>query len=289
MIPRRTPFEQIKVHIQHKKFLPEELINRLPKGWRRVGSVGILELHPAILPWKDQIGKSYLEILTEFTTIIRKTGTTTTTIRTPAFEILAGQTNTVTLHKELGCKFWVDALKLTFSSGNHMERQRLINIVEEGEKVIDMFACVGNLSIPVSVHHPESKMIGIEINKYAYSFLEKNIKENKLKTRYKTIQGNNQEETPKNYADRVLMGYFELSQKQLEVAIASLKQDKGGTIHTHGLTTEKRPFDWRNQIKKIIEKRYPNFEMKRAKKRVIKSVAPGVNHFVDDVAIINQK
>ena len=56
---------------------------------------------------------------------------------------------------------WIDhdALKLTFSSGNHTERQRLINIVEEGEKIIDMFACVGNLSIPISVHHPESKVI----------------------------------------------------------------------------------------------------------------------------------
>ena len=289
MIPRQTPFEQIKKLIQKKNFLTEALILRLPKRWKRVGSVGILELPPAILPWKDQIGESYLEILTEFTTIIRKTGTTTTTIRTPAFEILAGQPNTVTLHKELGSKFWVDALRLTFSSGNHMERQRLINIVEEGEKVIDMFACVGNLSIPISVHHPESKVIGIEINQYAYSFLEKNIEENKLISRYKAILGDNQEKTPKNYSDRVLMGFFELSQNQLEVALASLKQDKGGIIHTHGLTTVKKPFDWRAQIKGIIEKSYPNFKLKTAKKHVIKSVAPGVHHFVDDIVISNRR
>jgi tRNA G37 N-methylase Trm5 len=289
LISRKIPFEQIKLLIQKQNFLPEALISRLPKRWRRVGSIGILELPTAILPWKDQIGKSYLEILTEFTTIIRKTGTTTTTIRTPAFEILAGQQNTVTLHKELGSKFWVDALQLTFSSGNHMERQRLINIVEEGENVIDMFACVGNLSIPISVHHTECKVIGIEINQYAYSFLEKNIIENKLKSRYKAILGDNQEKTPKNYSDRVLMGFFELSQRQLEVAIASLKQDKGGIIHTHGLTTVKNPFDWRAQIKTIIEKSYPNFEMKTAKKHVIKSVAPGVHHFVDDIMISNRQ
>ena len=289
MISRKTPFEQIKFLIQQKNILPEELILQLPKRWRRVGTVGILELKPEILPWKEKIGEKYLEVLTEFTTIIRKTGTTKTTIRTPAFEILAGKHETVTLHKELGSKFWVDALRLTFSSGNHRERQRLINIVEEGEKVIDMFACVGNLSIPVSVHHPESKVIGIEINQYAHSFLERNIRENKLKTRYKAILGDNQEKTPKNYSDRVLMGYFELSTKQLEVAIASLKQDKGGTIHTHGLTTIKNPFDWRTQIKKIVEERYPNFKMKKAKKNIIKSVAPGVDHFVDDIAISNRR
>jgi tRNA wybutosine-synthesizing protein 2 len=289
LISRQTPFDKIILLIQQKDFLPEEFVYRLPKRWRRVGTVGILELHPEILPWKEQIGKSYLEILTEFTTIIRKAGTTTTTIRTPAFELLAGQPDTVTLHKELGSKFWVDALRLTFSSGNHTERQRLINIVEEGEKVIDMFACVGNLSIPVSVHHPESKVIGIEINQYAYSFLEKNVKENQLESRYKAIMGDNQEKTPENYADRVLMGYFELSRKQLEVAIASLKQEKGGTIHTHGLTTEKQPFDWRDQIKSIIAKKYPDFRIETAKKRIIKSVAPGVNHFVDDIIISNHK
>ncbi|MCK4848395.1 MAG: hypothetical protein KAT16_05185 [Candidatus Heimdallarchaeota archaeon] len=288
MNSRKTPFEQIKILIEKQSSLPEELICRLPKRWKRVGTVGILELQTEILPWKKEIGKNYLEILTEFTTIISKTGTTKTTIRTPEYEILAGKENTITLHKELGSKFWVDALKLTFSSGNHTERQRLINIVEEGEKIIDMFACVGNLSIPISVHHPESKVIGIEINEYAYSFLEKNIQENKLKTRYKGILGDNQEKTPKNYADRVLMGYFELTKKQLEVAIASLKEDKGGTIHTHGLTTEKKPFDWREQIKTIIEKKHPNFKLKKAKKRLIKSVAPGVNHFVDDIIISNK-
>ncbi len=289
MNTRKTPFEKITLLIKQQKALPEELIKRLPKRWRRIGSVGILELDPEFLPWKEAIGEYYLEILTEFTTIIRKTGTTKTTIRTPAYEILAGNKNTVTLHKELGSTFWVDALKLTFSSGNHSERQRLINIVEEGEDIIDMFACVGNLSIPVSVHHPESKVIAIEINKYAYSFLEKNIKANHLEGRYKAILGDNQEKTPENYADRVFMGYFELATKQLEVALASLKQDKGGVIHTHGLTTEKKPFDWREQIKTIITEKYPNFKMITAKKRIIKSVAPGVNHFVDDIEIRNQK
>jgi tRNA G37 N-methylase Trm5 len=286
---RKTPFEKITFLIEQQKALPEELIERLPKRWRRVGSVGILELDPEFLPWKETIGEYYLEILTEFTTIIRKTGTTKTTIRTPAYEILAGNRNTITLHKELGCKFWVDALKLTFSSGNHMERQRLINIVEEGENIIDMFACVGNLSIPLSVHHPESEVKGIEINPYAYKFLEKNIQENKLQTRYEAILGDNQEKTPKDYADRVLMGYLEINKIQLEAAIASLRQDKGGIIHTHGLTTEKQPFDWREEIQEILKEKHPNFEQKTTEKRIIKSVAPGVQHFVDDIRIENRR
>ena len=289
MISRPTPFEKIKSLIQEQNFLPEKLILRLPKRWRRVGTVGILELHPELLPYKEKIGKNYLEILKEFKTIIRKTGTTTTTIRTPAYEILAGETNTVTQHKELGCTFWVDALRLTFSSGNHMERQRLINIVEEGEKIVDMFACVGNLSIPVSVHHKETETIGIEINPYAYAFLERNVKDNHLEARYRTILGDNQKKTPVNYADRVFMGYFELTNTQLEVAIKSLKQEKGGILHTHGLTTEKKPFDWRKQIETIIKENYPEFKIHSTKKIIIKSVAPGVNHFVDDISIKNRR
>ncbi len=164
MNPRNTPFEHIKQSVEKEGYLPTELINRLPKHWRRIGTVGIIELHTSLWPWKEKIGQNYLSGISELSTIMQKVGVTTTTIRTPGLEVLAGNPDTVTLHKELGCKFWIDALRLTFSTGNHAERQRLIQITTEGEQIIDMFACVGNLSVPISVHHPTVKIKGIEIN-----------------------------------------------------------------------------------------------------------------------------
>ncbi len=285
MSKRKTPFDYIVHSVKEEGYLPVELIDRLPRHWRRVGTVGIIELHSSLLPWRKQIGQSYLAGLSELTTVMQKVGVTTAKIRTPGFEILAGDNNTVTLHKELGCKFWLDALKLTFSTGNHAERQRLIEITTEGEHIIDMFACVGNLSLPIGVHHPTVHIKGIEINPYAYSFLEKNIQINHLEARYKPILGDNKNKTPKNWADRVLMGYFDISSKQLEIALQALKQDQGGVIHTHGITTEKQPSSCREAINQLINNKFPHFQIESTNQRIIKSIAPGVNHYVDDICI----
>jgi tRNA wybutosine-synthesizing protein 2 len=236
-------------------------------------------------PWRQQIGFQYLTFLTEFETIIHKVGVTTSSIRTPHFEILAGKTDTVTLHKELSCKFWIDALRLTFSTGNHSERQRLINEVKAKEKIIDMFACVGNLSLPIGVHHPQCQIQGIEVNPYAFKFLTRNIQINHLEGRYKAILGDNRNVTPKNWADRVLMGFFDITTDHLRSALQSLKQEQGGIIHIHGLDTTKQPLKWDEQLEPLLVENLPHFQLKSKKRRNIKTVASGVHHFVEDIVI----
>jgi tRNA wybutosine-synthesizing protein 2 len=282
---RRTPFQKIYKSILEKRVLPDNFSSLLPQRWKRVGSVGILELKSDLLPWKHQIGEIYLLFLPELTTIALKTGTASNTERLPDFEILAGEENTITLHKELGCKFWIDALKLTFSNGNHAERQRMINLSKKNEHVIDMFSCVGNLSLPLAVHNQTAKIIGIEINPYAHEFLMKNIRENKLTNRYQAILGDNRKHTPKNWANRVIMGYFTIDESQFTAALASLNQTRGGIIHAHGLSSSRKPEDWREKIELTIKDSFPHFKIDASKKIIIKTVAAGIEHFVNDIKI----
>lgn len=286
MTSRRTPFQQIQQAIQDQEILPVKAISLLPKRWKRVGKVGILNLNPELLPWKREIGEKYLEFLPELKTIAYKVGITTTTKRKPDNEVLAGDPNTVTLHKEIGCKFWIDALKLTFSNGNHAERQRMIKSSQKPEQIIDMFACVGNLSLPIAVHNPAVKIIGIEINPEAFKFLEKNIQENKVKKRYQAVLGDNRKITPKNWADRVIMGYFTSDNAQFAAALTSLHQEQGGIIHAHGLSSSRKPTDWQPKIQTVITESFPHFTLKTSHKKIIKSVAPGINHYVNDIEII---
>lgn len=285
MTTRRTPFQQIRQTIQDQEILPAKVILLLPKRWKRVGKVGILNLNPELLPWKREIGEIYLEFLPELKTIAYKVGITTTQTRQPDVEVLAGDTNTVTLHKELGCKFWIDALKLTFSNGNHAERQRMIKNCQKPEQIIDMFACVGNLSLPIAVHNPAVKIIGIEINPYAFKFLEKNVQENLVKEQYQAILGDNRKITPKNWADRVIMGYFTSDETQFAAALASLRQEQGGIIHTHGLSSSRKLTDWQPQIQAVIDESFPHLRIKTSHKKYIKTVAPGINHYVNDLEI----
>ncbi|MFX0204612.1 MAG: class I SAM-dependent methyltransferase family protein [Candidatus Hodarchaeota archaeon] len=281
----RTPFQQIKQAIRDEEILPKESISLLPKRWKRIGEVGILNLNPELLPWKRKIGEKYLKFLPELKTIAHKVGITTTTTRQPDNEVLAGDTNTVTLHKELGCKFWIDALNLTFSNGNHAERQRLIKSCQKPEQIIDMFACVGNLSLPIAVHNSAVKIIGIEINPEAFKFLEKNIQENQVKKKYQAVFGDNRKVTPRDWADRVIMGYFTSDKAQFRAALASLYQEQGGIIHAHGLSSSRKPTDWRPQMQAIIAESFPHFIIKSSRKRIIKTVAAGINHYVNDFEI----
>ncbi|UCE12224.1 MAG: methyltransferase [Candidatus Heimdallarchaeota archaeon] len=285
MTIKRTPFQKILQTLNEAQQIPIDLLPLLPKGWKRVGRVGVLELKTPLLPWKREIGEAYLQHLPELKTMALKVGVTNTTVRQPALELLAGEEKTVTLHKELECKFWIDALKLTFSNGNHAERQRMVKLSKKKEQVIDMFACVGNLSIPIAVHNPTAQIIGIEINPYAHQFLEKNIQENQLTDRYQALLGDNRKITPTNWANRVIMGYFTIDKQQLTKALASLQQQQGGTIHAHGLTTTRHMHDWKKEITTLINTSFPHFKIIQTQKTIIKSVAPGVNHFVNDITI----
>lgn len=287
MIPQRrsTPFQKIQQEILKEKLLPDDLFSLLPQRWKRVGRVGILEFKSELYPWKHDLGKIYLSFLPELTTIALKIGITNSPERIPNFEILAGEQNTITLHKELGCKFWLDALKLTFSNGNHAERQRMIDIAQKNEQIIDMFSCVGNLSLPLAVHTKTAKVIGIEINPHAHTFLERNIQENKIEQRYKAILGDNRTVTPKNWADRVIMGYFSIDETQFKAALNSLNQSRGGLIHAHGLSSSRKSKDWLKKIKNIINNSFPHFKVDSCKKIVIKTVAAGIEHFVNDIQI----
>ncbi len=282
MTARRTPFQKAKQAIIDQKLLPQEYISLLPRRWKRVGQVGIFELHPQLLEWKEKIGEIYLTYLPELRTTAHKVGITSNTTRQPSYEILAGERNTVTLHKELGCKFWIDALKLTYSNGNHAERQRMVRMSTDDEQIIDMFACVGNLSLPIAVHHASTQIIGIEINPYAFKFLEKNIQENGLTNQYQAILGDNRKKTPQNWANRVIMGYFTIDKPQLTAALASLQQQDGGTIHAHGLEGSNQASEMQGKLETVIEESFPQFKVKSMQTRIIKSVAPGVNHFVKD-------
>ena len=200
------------------------------------------------------------------------------TKREPVYKILYGG-ETETVNKENGCLFKLDLSKVMWSKGNNNERLRIAKLVEDGERVIDMFAGIGYFSLPIGVHANACEVISIEINPNSYHFLCENIKLNKLDN-ITPILGDCKDITPNYNADRIIMGYVKTTHHYLKVAIDSLNE--GGILHYHETVPEKlmntRP------IERIMSEA-DGRDVELLKINKIKKYAPGVEHVVVDARI----
>jgi len=274
------PFDEIKKSLS--KEIPLDLINKIPDKWEKVGEVGIIKLHSNLEKYSKMIGKNYAEIL-QCKTILNDIGGITGTYREPKTKIIYGSNDTVTIHKENGIRFKLDPQKIMFSSGNMDERIRMATISNEKETVVDLFAGIGYFTLPIAVHSKPKKIFACELNPVAYDYLCENIVLNNVSNIVEPLKGDNRKVAPKNVADRVILGYFGDTNKFLPTAFNCLKDCKG-IVHYHDKLPEKHvPYKTLKIIKKIIKKYDRIIELFDYK--IIKSYAPGINHYVFDIGI----
>jgi tRNA wybutosine-synthesizing protein 2 len=271
---------------QLKGKIPTKLEDKIPHRWYRIGAITIVTIPDDLKTYKKILGQELLTLEKKWSrTILGKMGPTTGQYRIPSFEVLAGKPKTVTIHKELGTKFKIDVTKLTFSPGNHGERTRLTRIIPEGEFIIDMFCCIGNLSLPVAVNNNPKQVIGTEINPVAYEYLQENIRLNGLEDKMIALLGDNRRILGPylGKADRVLMGFLEADEEQRRLGIKLCKE--GGVIHYHEAVPSKeeirlRPIKRLEQAAKMEDKKITVLNRRRVKK-----YSPGIEHIVVDVRI----
>lgn len=199
--------------------------------------------------------------------------------REPEVEILVGD-NTETIHRENHCFFKLDVAKIMWSKGNTTERMRMAKLVEDSEIIVDMFAGIGYFSVPIAVHSNPAKIYSIEINPVSYSYLNENIVLNKVEEIIEPLFGDCRDFTPKNFADRVLMGYIGNTHEYLDAAVEIVKP--GGVIHYHESVPDKLKFERPPQ--RIIDAANGR-DVEILNKRIIKKYSPGVYHVVIDALI----
>ena len=199
--------------------------------------------------------------------------------REPDVEILVGD-NTETIHRENHCFFKLDVAKIMWSKGNTTERKRMANLVEDGEIIVDMFAGIGYFSIPIAVHSNPAKIYSLEINPVSYGYLTENVILNKVEDIIEPILGDCREFAPKNFADRVLMGYIGNTHEYLDKAVEIVKP--GGIIHYHESVPDNLKFERPPQ--RIIDAAKGR-DVEILNKRIIKKYSPGVYHVVIDALI----
>jgi len=275
-----TPFDQIKESLA--KEIPLYLTSKIPDKWEKVGDVGIVKLHPDLKKYSKLVGERYAEIL-RCKTILNDIGGIKGEYREPKTKIIYGSNDTETVHKENGIRFKLDPQKIMFSSGNMDERVRMATISNENEMVVDLFAGIGYFTLPMAVYSKPKNVFACEVNPTAYNYLCENITLNNVSNIVEPLKGDNRKVAPKNIADRVIMGYFGNTYKFLPNAFKCLKDCKG-VIHYHDKFSEKQvPYLPSKYVKRLVEKYDRRIEL--FDYRIVKSYAPGINHYVFDIGI----
>ncbi|MFX1486254.1 MAG: class I SAM-dependent methyltransferase family protein [Promethearchaeota archaeon] len=265
--------------------LPERLLNLLPRGFQRIGDIIIMNIHKELLPFKELIGRSLLSIIPKCRSVCVKIGGISGRYRTPELEVVAGDKNTETTHREHDCLFRLDVKRIMFAKGNVNERRRLADLVRDDEVIVDMFAGIGYFSIVIARHANPRIIHSIEINPVSYKYLCENILLNRVNEKVHPILGDCSTEAPKLgiTADRIIMGYLPSPKDHLPAAM-KITNPNGTIIHYEGLIHKTDP---PTLLLEEVEEAAASYGKMPALSnwKLIKTFAPNVHHIVLDVLI----
>ena len=264
--------------------LSEKESDELFSAFDQVGDIIIVRIPDSLLSKKEIIGKTLLEQVKTAKSVFCQASSVEGDFRTRDLEILAGEDKTETEYKEFGCRFIVDVEKAFFSPRLSTERDRIADLVQEGETVINMFGGVGMFSI-IAAKRKKCTVYNIDINPIAAKLCEKNIELNKLAGKVISIHGDaakNVEEKLKDKGDRVLMLLPERSDEFLDSAILAAKND--GIIHYYSHIHA----DDKSKAAKLSEKHYSEITTVKSNildSKIVRAVGPRYYQTVVDVRI----
>ncbi|MEM4781864.1 MAG: class I SAM-dependent methyltransferase family protein, partial [Halalkalicoccus sp.] len=193
------------------------------------------------------------------------------------------------VHTEHGTKYALDLSKVMFSPGNKAERARMGEIVESGERVLDMFAGIGYFSLPMA--RADANVIAVERNPVAFRYLLENAVLNGVEDRVDAYRADCRD-VDVAPVERVVMGYYDAAEQRsdedgtpyeyLPTAFAALS--RGGVLHMHEATPE--PELWDGPVSRLREAAAnADRDVEILGRRRVKSHSAGVAHVVLDARV----
>ena len=264
--------------------LSDEDAKDLVSAFDQIGDIIIVRIPDSLISKKKIIGKALLEQVKTAKTVFHQSSPVEGDFRTRNLELIEGDEKTETEYKENGCRFIVDVEKAFFSPRLSTERERISNLVNDHDVIINMFGGVGMFSL-LAAKKKSCTVYNIDINPVASKLCEENIKLNKLKGKVISLNGDATKiikEQLQDKADRVLMLLPERSDEFLDTAISSLK--KNGVIHYYShIHAEKK-----QDAPKLSEEHFLNInkiQVDILDSRVVRPVGPRFYQTVVDIKI----
>ena len=258
--------------------------DELISAFDQIGDIIIVRIPESLLSKKKIIGETLLNEVKIAKSVFYQASAVEGDFRTRNLEILAGEDNTETEYKEFGCRFLVDVENTFFSPRLSTERERIANLIQDGEIMTNMFAGIGMFSI-MAAKKKKCTVYSIDINPIASKLCEKNIEMNKLAGKVISVNGDASkiiEEQLIDKSDRTLMLLPERSDEFLDAAINTTKD--GGIIHYYSHIHA----DKKSEAGKLSEEHYLQVTPVKSEilfSKIVRAVGPRYYQTVVDVKI----
>jgi tRNA wybutosine-synthesizing protein 2 len=184
----------------------DEEIAAAPGSWAVVGSV--VRIAAGDYPREQELGDALLDLHGNADTVVLE-DEIAGAHREPSVRTIAGVGDTETVHVEHGTRYALDVADVMFSPGNQAERVHMGDVVDQGERVFDMFAGIGYFALPMA--RAGASVTAAERNPAAYRYLVENARLNDVTDRLDAILGDCRDVN--TTADRVVMGYYGVSER----------------------------------------------------------------------------
>jgi len=197
-----------------------------------VGDVAIVEFDNRLLKKKKIIADAFRKMHKNIKSVVRKIGTHGGKYRIQKYEVISGDKNLETIHRENGIIVKLDISKVYFSPRLAAERLRIAKCVKKGENVLVMFSGAGIYCFVIARHSKASEIYGVEINPYGHKYALESLELNKFKN-VKFFLGDVRRVVPKfeKKFDRIIMPLPASSLEFLDLGLQHIKH--GGFIHLY--------------------------------------------------------
>jgi tRNA (guanine37-N1)-methyltransferase len=262
--------------------IPNELKENLPNSYDVIGDIILIKLTDELQKFKKEIGKSLISAHKNIKTICL-VEPVSGEFRKRKIEIIAGEKNTITIHREYGLNFHVDVEKTYFSPRLANERLRIAKQVKKGETIVDMFTGVAPFSIMIAKKSNPKLIYAVDKNKHAIKLAKKNVTTNNLLDKIEVLVGDSKKIKSiigeKTVVNRIIMNNptmsIEFFKHALEIVI------KKTIIHYYEILPENKVDERIEILKDIAEKKKIMLEKVEINK--LKSYSPSDFYICFDI------
>ncbi|MFC4407630.1 class I SAM-dependent methyltransferase [Haloarchaeobius iranensis] len=236
-------------------------------SYERLGDVAIVdEDDPARA---REIARAIVDSDLPVETVVDRASEIQGELRVRDWTVLVGE-ETETVHREYGHEFALDLDTVYFSPRLATERHRVVEQVQPGEHVFDMFAGVGPFAIPAAARGGE--VVAVDLNEAAVEYLRENARRNDVTARLTAVQGDVRDVAGgyHDWADRIVMNLPHSADEFLDTAVVVAGDDC--VLHYYDIQHEDDRFGpGERAIRAAAE---PAYDVAVEERRTVRSYAP---------------